>query len=79
MWRGSSPGGHASAMVVRFTHDAPAVARPRQERATLALEEWVREAQDCLFAESAALAELYERQGLHVTRCAFHGDKLHQI
>ena len=50
-----------------------------QERSTLALEEWVREAQDNLLTESAALKEVHERQGLHITRCAFYDGKLHQI
>ena len=45
----------------------------------LALEEWVREGQDHLFVESAALKEVYARQGLHMTRCAFYEGSLHQI
>ncbi|KAL1527451.1 hypothetical protein AB1Y20_016116 [Prymnesium parvum] len=59
-----------------------AVAPPscsEEDRLTLALEEWVREGQDDLFKESPALSELYMRQGLHVTRCAFHGGRLHEI
>ena len=55
------------------------VLRAPQERSMLALEEWVREGQDHLFVESAALKEVYARQGLHMTRCAFYEGSLHQI
>lgn len=50
-----------------------------QERLLFVLEELVREAHDVLFSTSKALSELSERQGLHVMRCAYHGDQFHQV